>query len=342
MSDTSLLVGSLAILSLAAIIVWPQRGLAAQWRRGRRDRERMQIEDALKHIHAQNRSGRAATTESLSGALRRPLKTILPLVERMQHDGLIQAAESGWRLTPSGNECALHIIRAHRLWERHLADQAGWALADLHAEADRREHSTSADVLTAMEAELGYPRHDPHGDPIPSLSGELADNHYPSLDRWPVDTAAHITHIEDEPREVFAQIIAQGLKPGQAVRVIESTPARVVFEAGDTQHVLAPVIAANVFVDATPVAAAQGQPLRALQVGERAAILALSDACQGLTRRRFLDLGLTPGTIVEAALSNPFKDPVAYRVRGTLIALRGDQAEKILIDPNTIAKGNPA
>ena len=332
---TGLLVFSLAF----ATAVWPRHGLLARWRASRALRARHQIEDALKHIHALNRRGAAASLESLAGALRQSLPAIVALTERMQSEGWIETTEAGLRLTPAGNDWALHVIRAHRLWERHLADQAGWPLADLHAEADRREHASTADDLTAMEAELGYPRHDPHGDPIPSASGEMADNHHAPLDRWLVSVPARIAHIEDEPGEVFAQIVAQGLKPGQTVRVVESTPSRIVFEAGEAQHVLAPVIAANVFVEAAPMVTLQGRSLSALRVGERATVLALTDNCQGLTRRRFLDLGLTPGAVVEAALSNPLNDPVAYRVRGTLIALRREQAEKVLIDPNTIARG---
>lgn len=327
--------------SVLALVVWPRSGLLARWRAARQLRARCQIEDALKQIHALNRRGVGASPEALAGALRLPWKSIVALIERMQREGLIESTDHGLRLTTAGNDLALHVIRAHRLWERHLADQAGWRLADLHAEADRREHSSSDAELAAMEADLGYPRRDPHGDPIPTASGELPDNHHPSLAQWPADMLGRIAHIEDEPREVFAQAMALGLRPGAPVRVIESSPSRIVFETGDAQHVLAPIIAGNVFVEAVPQPApSSGQPLTSLRLGESARILALSERCQGLTRRRFLDLGLTPGAIVENALANPFKDPAAYRVRGTLIALRHEQAEQILIDPNTIVGGS--
>jgi Fe2+ transport system protein FeoA len=68
-----------------------------------------------------------------------------------------------------------------------------------------------------------------------------------------------------------------------------------------------------------------------LRPGQRATIEKLSDALQGFTRRRLLDLGLTPGTTITAELSSFARDPVAYRVRGTLIALRKEQAVHVLV-----------
>jgi DtxR family Mn-dependent transcriptional regulator len=328
-------------LGAAAAIFWPRQGWLAHWRANRLVRARAQIEDALKHIHAMNQRGESASAESLAGVLRLPLKVSIELIERMQQAELIEPPDHGLHLTPAGNDWALHVIRAHRLWERHLADQAGWPLRDLHAEADRREHTTSDEELAAMEANLGYPQRDPHGDPIPTESGELIGNHHPPLTLWPLNTPGRIVHIEDEPTEVFAQILAEGLKPGLHVRVIESSPKRVVFEAGEMQHILAPIIAANISVEAPQQPEREpGQPLTALRLGEQAQILALADTCQGLTRRRFLDLGLTPGATIEVALPNAFNDPMAYRVRGTLIALRREQANQIIVNPQTVTRGD--
>ena len=74
-------------------------------------------------------------------------------------------------------------------------------------------------------------------------------------------------------------------------------------------------------------------PLAELAQGRRAQIVALDDSVQGFTRRRFLDLGLTPGTAIHPELANFFGEPRAYRVRGTMIALRNDQASQIWVKP---------
>jgi Fe2+ transport system protein FeoA len=72
-------------------------------------------------------------------------------------------------------------------------------------------------------------------------------------------------------------------------------------------------------------------PLADLKHSQKAEIISLDDSVQGFTRRRFLDLGLTPGTTIYPELKNFFGDPRGYRIRGTLIALRKEQAAKILV-----------
>ncbi len=280
------------------------------------------------------------TLESLAARLGRRTGAVLRLVERMHADGLVETGPSGLRLTATGNDWALQVVRAHRLWERYLSDQAGWPLADLHAEADRREHSRPPGELDALDAGLGHPPHDPHGDPIPTASGDLERKPSVSLTRWPVGVPGEIAHIEDEPAAAYEQILAMGLRPGAQIRVIESTPSRLLAEVDLAQHSLAPIVAAGVAVrPAAHIPTPVGVPLTALRVGDRATVSALDASCQGLTRRRLLDLGVTPGVTIEAALPNPFGDPLAYRVRGTLIALRSEQAQHVIVDPTTITRG---
>jgi DtxR family Mn-dependent transcriptional regulator len=76
--------------------------------------------------------------------------------------------------------------------------------------------------------------------------------------------------------------------------------------------------------------------LSTLKLGEQATVTGISPACRGLERRRFMDLGILPGTQIEVDLSSPSGDPMAYRIRGALVALRYEQANMINIsrDPN--------
>ncbi len=69
-----------------------------------------------------------------------------------------------------------------------------------------------------------------------------------------------------------------------------------------------------------------------LKPGEIGRVVKLDDSCQGYERYRLLDLGVVPGTKIRYALNNPLKEPVAYTIRGAVIALRNDQAKKILIE----------
>lgn len=303
------------------------------WARYTQRRQRRQAEDALKHLHACAWRGHTATQESLAGALRLTPTVVLALVARLEAQGWVRTTATGLHLTATGEQHALAVIRAHRLWERYLADEARMPLADIHAEAERREHNQTPETLARLEAALGHPTLDPHGDPIPSATGDLPASYDQPLTGWPVGVPARITHLEDEPPAALAQIVAAGLRPGAVVRVIHADATRILLSDGETTCALAPVVAANIFVAAASAETAPSTtPLTAVRPGQTATVRALADSLQGFTRRRLLDLGLTPGASITPELVSFFHDPVAYRVRGTLIALRHDQAAGVLVD----------
>lgn len=134
----------------------------------------------------------------------------------------------------------------------------------------------------------------------------------------------------------YAQLVAQGLAPGMIMQVFEATAERIRFWAGGAEHILAPVLARQISVvpHPRPAAAESARPverLTALRPGQEALVAAIAPACHGAERRRLLDLGILPGTRIQAALASPSGNPVAYRVRGSLIALRASQAEQIQI-----------
>ena len=310
----------------------PKRHLGWPWLRRTESREA--LEDALMHLHQGEHGGRPGSTESLAGALALSTRAALSLVRRMEAQGLLSASAEGLRLSADGRRYALHVVRAHRLYERYLADETTVPKEEIHERAHRLQHALSPEQIEKLDADMGHPTHDPHGDPIPTLAGDLPPAEAYSLADWPTDRPALITHVEDEPPQVYAQIVAEGLAPGMGVTVLVSTPRRLVVEADAGECVLAPVVAANISVrdaDAVP----RPRPavrLSALGVGGRGRVLALDDGCQGLTRRRFLDLGLTPGVEVQAVMRSAFGEPTAYRVRDTLVALRREQADLVLIE----------
>jgi len=89
--------------------------------------------------------------------------------------------------------------------------------------------------------------------------------------------------------------------------------------------------------DAPPL---EGQPLARLLPGQRGRITMLSPDCTGAERRRLMDLGLVPGTVIEVEMTSPLGDPTAYRVRGAQIALRREQARLVQVTPLTPAVGD--
>jgi DtxR family Mn-dependent transcriptional regulator len=175
---------------------------------------------------------------------------------------------------------------------------------------------------------------DPHGDPIPGRDGDIAPARDTPVTAWPVEQFGRITHLEDEPPLAYAQIVAEGLRVGQIVRICESTPERIVLTDGDHEFRLAPAVAANVFLAPAPAGAASGLiTLAELSPGDPAEVVAVDVNCQGFSRRRLMDLGFTPGARLQPALETFAGDPRAYRIRGTLVALRQEQARQVLVRP---------
>jgi len=306
------------------------------WRVRRARVERELGEDALKHLLGLEHQGRRATFQSLAGALKLSDRRLMALAGRLERDGLVRTRGQDFYLTSEGERRALQVVRAHRLWERYLADEAQLPLSRLHGEADRREHQLSTSEVDRLDASLGHPRTDPHGDPIPTREGTLAPSIGVALTEWNSDTPGRIVHLEDEPPIVYAQILAEGVRLGQIVRVLDVTPERILLTDGETEFRLAPAVAANVFV--APVAHAAERPAGTVPLSELhdnadADVVGLDDACQGFTRRRLLDLGFTPGAHVTNEMRTFAGDPCAYRIRGVLIALRREQAQQIFVRP---------
>ncbi|HVQ41026.1 MAG TPA: metal-dependent transcriptional regulator [Vicinamibacterales bacterium] len=307
-----------------------------QWRHARRARHlRDQIEDALKHLSEEEYRGRRASLSSLGGALRMSSANVVALVGRMQRQRLLATEGQGFRLTPEGERLALQVVRAHRLLERYLVDEARLPLREVHAVAERKEHSLSPADADRLSAALGHPTHDPHGDPIPTREGAVEPATGTPATSWPAHTMGRIVHLEDEPEISFAQILATGLHMGQLVQVVESTPECVVLSDGHREYRLAPAVAANVFIGAAPVRTWPDPVVRLSDLMDNAPaeVVGLDEACQGFSRRRLMDLGFTDGARIRPFLKTFAGDPRAYEVRGTLIALRRDQAAHILVRP---------
>ncbi|MDA2935185.1 metal-dependent transcriptional regulator [Acidobacteria bacterium AH-259-D05] len=322
-------------VAVLVVLFSPERGLIARWREARRRTERILREDALKHIHKYEMSGHRPTLESIAGALHITLNEAADLVAKVHERNLLQMEGGVFRLTPTGRDSALHIIRVHRLWERYLADETGVAEAEWHDWAERYEHTLSPAQADALSAQLGNPTHDPHGDPIPTADGRMVSHQDHPLTAVAIDEPVRIVHVEDEPEAVYAQLVAEGLHPGMVGRVTEISPQRIRFWADGEEHILAPIVAANISVvrlsKEPEIESTPHQCLSDLKPGEKAKVVSITRACRRGERRRFMDLGIVPGTVIEAEMSSPSGDPTAYRILDAVIGLRRDQAKSIYI-----------
>lgn len=324
------------IILLFMALLWPQKGIIALFKSSKRITRRVQIEDALKHIYNCEYNGIGCTLNSVAGKLGISEDDAANLAMRLEGLGLILSQENTFQLTEEGRSYALRIIRVHRLWEKYLADETGVDESEWHRSAEEIEHQLSPSQAEALAAEIGNPVYDPHGDPIPSPEGHLPIKDGKPLTSLQKGEFASIVHIEDEPDAIYQQLVAEGLYPGMQVRMIEMSRERVRFTANGEESVLAPLFAKNITV--APIKfekkiEGKFKMLSSLRVGEKGTILGISKACRGQQRRRLMDLGVVPGTEVTAEMKSAGGDPTAYKIKGTTIAIRKKQAERIYLVP---------
>jgi DtxR family Mn-dependent transcriptional regulator len=323
------------LVAVLALVLWPKRGAYARFAQMALLTERVRLEDALKHVYTWEQVGRVSTLESLAGRLEISRARAATLLQRLTELGLVRSDDEGPRLSEGGREEAVRLVRTHRLWERYLADRTGVPATEWHDEAERVEHNLSAEQTEALSARLGHPRWDPHGDPIPTLSGDMPPVEQLSLAGVPAGCSVEVVHLEDEPREIFDALLTQGLHLGGRLDVVARDERRVRVTTAGREWSVDLVAARNVTVRVLAEGERAGGPsenLADLAPGEVGRVLGLSPACRGQQRRRLLDLGVVNGTEITAEMVSATGDPVAYLIRGALIALRRGQAEWILIE----------
>ena len=129
------------------------------------------IQDYLKSIYKLQAAdghvtiGALARDQGVSPASASAMVKKLAALELLEHE-----PSRGARLTDAGERVAVEVIRHHRLLELYLAETLGLHVDDVHAEADRLEHVISEELEARIDRALGYPTHDPHGDPIPDAN----------------------------------------------------------------------------------------------------------------------------------------------------------------------------
>jgi DtxR family Mn-dependent transcriptional regulator len=131
------------------------------------------IQDYLKAIYMLGSGGERVTVTALARQLGVSAPSASTMLKKLAALGLLDHRPyKGVRLAPPGERVAVEVIRHHRLLELYLAETLGVHVDDVHAEADRLEHHLSEELEARIDEALGFPTHDPHGDPIPDRNLE--------------------------------------------------------------------------------------------------------------------------------------------------------------------------
>jgi len=322
-------------LSIVTYLVFrPRKGWFWVIKNNLKSNEKIVIEDVLKQLYHTENSGKEINVVSLTNALKFSNSIIVDVIKKMVINELVAFDGDTLKLTTSGRDYALRIVRVHRLWEKYLAEKTGFDKVEWHERAEEMEHKLTHEETNLLAAQLGNPQYDPHGDPIPTKLGKIADVKGQFLSSLTIGSVGRIVHIEDEPDVIYKQILAENIHIGSQIRVVENSRQRVVFYAEGEEFKLAPIVAANITVamlEKDDVIEENIVRLSSLKENEVAHILGISKESRGDSRRRLLDLGFVKGTEISIDLMSPMRNPTAYLVKGTSIALRRNQASKVLI-----------
>lgn len=180
-------------------------------------------EDYLKVIwSAQEWSDDPVTTTMLARKLGNSPSTVSEAVKKLTAQGLLTHARYGSiELTAAGRTAALGMVRRHRILETFLVAELGYAWDEVHDEAEVLEHAVSDRLVDALDARLGHPERDPHGDPIPTADGTVPAPPAAPLDRAPDGSLVRVARISDDDPQVLRYFADLGVALDTELEVLE-------------------------------------------------------------------------------------------------------------------------
>jgi len=166
------------------------------------------------------------TTTSLAARMGLAASTVSEALKKLTAQGLVTRPSYGVvELTPEGREVAVHMVRRHRILEMFLATELGYSWDEIHDEAEVLEHAVTDRFIDRVDAKLGHPRADPHGDAIPSRDGVVVPAPAVPLSDVTRPEPVRVARVSDESPEVLRILAEAGIRPGAVLRVLPG-PAR--------------------------------------------------------------------------------------------------------------------
>lgn len=183
------------------------------------------VENYLKSIYqiCSRQEDRPAATGALAESLSVSPGTVTSMLKTLSESGLATYTPyEGVRLTPAGAALALRVLRRHRLIELFLVRTLNLSWDEVHEEAEHMEHAVSDLLIDRIDQYLGYPKADPHGDPIPTADGALETPQGQTLAACPAGTTFRFVRVMDQSPEFLRFLTEANLQIGAEGKVVES------------------------------------------------------------------------------------------------------------------------
>lgn len=179
-------------------------------------------ENYLKTIyHLSDGGSKAVLTNELADAMSTKAASVTDMIKKLSAKDVITYEKYyGVNVTSKGKQEALQVIRKHRLWETFLVEKLGFAWDEVHEVAEQLEHINSPRLIDKLDEFLGFPKVDPHGDPIPDNKGKFKMKPRVPVDQLPVGYRGKIEAVKDSDSNLLKYLDKIGAKPGTKLEVL--------------------------------------------------------------------------------------------------------------------------
>jgi len=179
-------------------------------------------ENYLKSIYHLSMGDENVSTNQIAAALNTKASSVTDMLKKLADKALINYTRyQGVSLTPSGEKIAVNIIRKHRLWEYFLVEKLNFKWDQVHDMAEEMEHISSAELIDRLDKFMGYPQHDPHGEPIPDCNGRFKSSELKPVSALELHNSGIISGVRDQTPSFLQYLEKQELIIGQKIMVTE-------------------------------------------------------------------------------------------------------------------------
>lgn len=180
-------------------------------------------ENYLKSIYHLSQAGsKSVLTNELAEAMNTKAASVTDMIKKLSTKEFISYEKYyGVNLTAKGKTVALSVIRKHRLWETFLVEKLAFSWDEVHEVAEQLEHIQSKRLIEKLDEYLGFPKVDPHGDPIPDTKGKIKALQQVMLATLKPGADSIIVAVKDSDSQLLKYLDKIGARPGKTIKVIE-------------------------------------------------------------------------------------------------------------------------
>jgi len=179
-------------------------------------------ENYLKAIyHLSDGGSKSVLTNELAEAMSTKAASVTDMIKKLSAKEVITYEKYyGVNVTVKGKAQALMVIRKHRLWETFLVEKLGFTWDEVHEVAEQLEHINSPRLIEKLDEFLGFPKVDPHGDPIPDHKGKLKIQPQITIDQLAIGYQGKIAAVKDSDSNLLKYLDKIGAKPGTTIKIL--------------------------------------------------------------------------------------------------------------------------